>query len=152
MSANESDIQAGTRRELGHYTFTEEEIIHFARTYDPQPFHIDPEAAARSTFGGIIASGWHTVAIWMKLAVASGAFGPGEGASGISPGFEDLRWLKAVRPGMTLFYSTEVTSRRSLASRPGWDVVMIHNEAREADGTVVMSFTGKVFAKRPEGQ
>jgi acyl dehydratase len=53
---------------------------------------------------------------------------------------------------MTLFYSTEVTSRRSLASRPGWDVVMIHNEAREADGTVVMSFTGKVFAKRPEGQ
>lgn len=152
MSEDGKDVQAGARRELGSHTFTEEEIIRFARKYDPQPFHVNPEAAARSAFGGIIASGWHTVAIWMKLTVASGAFGPGEGASGISPGFEDLRWLKPVRPGMTLHYSTEIVSKRSLASRPGWDLVTIHNEAREADGTVVMSFTGKVFAKRPEGQ
>jgi acyl dehydratase len=152
MNANGSDIQVGARRQFGSHTFTEEEIIRFARKYDPQPFHVNPEVAAQSAFGGIIASGWHTVAIWMKLAVASGAFRPGEGASGISPGFEDLRWLKPVRPGMTLFYSSEVAGNRALVSRPGWDLVTIHNEAREADGTVVMSFTGKVFAKRPEGQ
>jgi acyl dehydratase len=143
------DIVVGTRAGLGSYTFTEDEIIAFAREYDPQPFHIDSEAAARSVFGGIIASGWHTVAIWMKLAVAHNAKEPGgEAAPMISPGFENLKWLKPVRPGMTLHYSTEVTGKRALASRPERGLVLTNNEAREADGTLVMSFTGKVFAPR----
>jgi acyl dehydratase len=148
MSAHWDDVVIGERKELGSYTFTEDEIIRFARKYDPQPFHVDREAVARSPFGGIIASGWHTAAIWMKLAVASGSFGPGKAASGISPGFEDLRWLKPVRPGMTLRYSTEVTGKRALASRPDRGLVITRNEARDEDGAVVMSFTGKVFAPR----
>src|SRR5665213_1525365 len=64
------DIEIGTRRELGTYTFTEEEIIRFAKKYDPQVIHTDPEAAKDSIFGGLIASGWHTAAIWMKLSMA----------------------------------------------------------------------------------
>ena len=148
MSAHWEDVVIGERKALGNHTFTEDEIIRFAKKYDPQPFHVDREAAARSAFGGIIASGWHTAAIWMKLAVAAGSFEPREAASGISPGFEDLRWLKPVRPGMTLHYSTEVTGKRALASRPDRGLVITYNEARDGDGTVVMSFTGKVFAPR----
>ena len=64
------DVVVGSRRDLGSYTFTEEEIIRFGRKYDPQSFHIDPEAAKNSMFGGLIASGWHTAAVWMKLAIA----------------------------------------------------------------------------------
>jgi len=150
MTAFWEDVVIGDRKELGSYTFTEDEIIRFASKYDPQPFHVDPEAAARSPFGGLIASGWHTAAIWMKLAVASRTFGPHEAASGISPGFEDLRWLKPVRPGMTLHYSTEVTAKRALASRPDRGLIITNNEARQADGTRVMRFTGKVFAPRRE--
>jgi acyl dehydratase len=150
MTAFWEDVVIGDRKELGSYTFTEDEIIRFASKYDPQPFHVDPEAAARSPFGGLIASGWHTAAIWMKLAVASRTFGPHEAASGISPGFEDLRWLKPVRPGMTLHYSTEVTAKRALASRPDRGLIITNNEARQADGTLVMRFTGKVFAPRRE--
>jgi acyl dehydratase len=65
------DIEIGSRRELGSHTFTQDEIIAFAKKYDPQVFHIDPEAAKHSMFGGIIASGWHTAAMWMRLAVES---------------------------------------------------------------------------------
>ena len=148
MTAHWEDVVIGERKKLGSYTFTEGEIIRFARKYDPQPFHVDPDVAARSPFGGIIASGWHTAAIWMKLAVGSRTFGPHEAASGISPGFEDLRWLKPVRPDMTLHYSTEITAKRALATRPDRGLIITHNEARSDDGGVVMSFTGKVFAPR----
>src|ERR1700691_2730249 len=101
------DVAIGTKRDLGTYTFTEEEIIAFARKYDPQPFHIDPEAAQHSIFGGLIASGWHTAAIWMKLSI-DGRKRDSEGGkarvlrSGVSPVFEDMKWLKPVRPGMPL--------------------------------------------------
>ena len=70
------DIEIGTRRELGSYTFTEEEVIRFARKYDPQIFHLDPEAAKQTMFGGLIASGWHTAAIWMKLAITLAIHAP----------------------------------------------------------------------------
>jgi len=143
------DIEIGSRFELGSYTFTEEEIIRFGRKYDPQPFHINPQAASRSFYGGLIASGWHTVAIFMKLAVASHASrGASEARSGVSPGFEDLRWLRPVRPGMTLIYSSEVIEKRALASRPEWGLVLTRVEARDADGTLVMSFIGKGFVGR----
>jgi len=150
MSAWE-DIEIGSRFELGSYTFTEQEIIRFGRKYDPQPFHIDPEAAARSFYGGLIASGWHTVALFMKLAVASHATrGADEARSGVSPGFEDLRWLRPVRPGMTLTYSSEVIEKRALASRPEWGLVLTRVEARDADNTLVMSFIGKGFVGRKQ--
>ncbi|MBV9912642.1 MAG: MaoC family dehydratase [Sinobacteraceae bacterium] len=143
------DIELGAMQVLGQYTFTQEEIMRFARAYDPQPFHIDPEAAARSFYGGLIASGWHTVAVWMKLAVAGHIGATRDGPrSGVSPGFEDLRWLKPVRPGMTLTYSSEVIEKVALKSRPRFGLVKSRNEARAEDGSLMMRFTGKGFVER----
>ena len=151
------EIEIGTKRILGTHTFTQDEIVAFAKKYDPQSFHIDPQAAKASMFGGIIASGWHTMAMWMRHAVRSrqreaaerGAEGPG----GVSPGFEDLRWVKPVRPGDTLTFTMETVGKRDLASRPALGLVLSRNEARSPDGTLYMSFTGKgLVPKRPEGE
>jgi len=150
------DIEIGAKRALGSYTFTEAEMIAFATKYDPQPIHIDPEAAKKSIFGGLIASGWLTASIWMKLAVASRMTETGDkklNRSGISPGFEDLKWLKPVRPGTTLFYSSEVIEKVDLKSRPTLGLVKSLNEARDANGELFMSFIGKGFvARRPTGE
>jgi acyl dehydratase len=147
------DIEIGTRRELGSYTFTQDEIVAFARKYDPQPFHVDPVAAEQSMFGGIVASGWHTAAIWMKLAIEGrqrdkdgGRAGPLR--SGVSPGFEDMKWLKPVRPGMTLSYTSRVTDKVELRSRPQLGLIKSLNEARDESGELVMSFVGKGFVQR----
>jgi len=146
------DIEIGARRELGTYTFGEDEIIAFAKKYDPQIFHLDPQAARQTVFGGLIASGWHTVAVWMKLAIAGRAQEKQEDRgvlrAGVSPGFEGLRWLKPVRPGMTLTYSSEVTAKVESRSRPQWGLVMSRNEARDESGALVMSFIGKGFVQR----
>ena len=82
------DVRIGGRRDLGTYTFTEEEIVRFAKKDDPQPFHVDPDAAKNSIFGGLIASGWHTAAIWMKLAIADRekSAAPPLLRAGVSPG------------------------------------------------------------------
>ncbi len=145
------DIALGAKREIGSYTFREDEIIAFAQKYDPQPFHIDPAAARRSIYGGIIASGLHTGAIWMKLMIASrdaAPAGSGGPRSGVSPGFEDMRWLKPVRPGLTLFYSTEPIEKIDLKSRPELGLLKSRNEARDASGALYMSFIGKGFVPR----
>ncbi len=146
------DIEIGARREIGSYTFTEEAIVAFGRAYDPQPFHVDPEAAKHSMFGGLVASGWHTAAVWMKLMVedrtrAAGGGGAAMG-SGVSPGFEDMRWLKPVRPGMTLTFSAETIEKTPLRSRPQFGLVKSRNEARDESGELVFSFIGKGFAAR----
>jgi acyl dehydratase len=146
------DIAIGTHRELGDYTFTEEEIVAFAEKYDPQTFHLDPQAAKDSMFGGIIASGWHTAAVWMKLSLAARARETADGQrtvrSGVSPGFEDMKWLKPVRPGMTLTYSSQITGKTELRSRPELGLVKSLNEARDGSGELVMSFVGKGFIQR----
>jgi acyl dehydratase len=147
------DIEIGSRRELGTYTFTEDEIVRFARKYDPQPFHIDKEAAKHSIFGGLVASGWHTAAIWMKLAIEGRARGNEGGSartmrSGVSPGFEDMKWLKPVRPGMTLTYTSETFEKVELRSRPELGLIKTCNEARNETGELVFSFTGKGFMQR----
>ena len=148
------DVEIGARRDLGSYTFSEEEIIRFARAYDPQPFHVDPEAAKRSPFGGIIASGWHTAAIWMKLAIAergrAGSASPLLRA-GVSPGYQDMRWLKPVRPGMTLHYSSEIVGKVELKSRPAHGIVLSLNQAHVDDGELVFEFTGKGLVQRRPG-
>ncbi|HTO39405.1 MAG TPA: MaoC family dehydratase [Rhizomicrobium sp.] len=150
MSGWFEDIKIGARQELGSYIFTQDEIIAFARKYDPQVFHIDPEAAKQTMFGGLIASGWHTAAVWMKLAVAGwGA----ENKAGISPGFEDMRWLKPVRPGMTVSYSTEIIEKVELKSRPELGLIKSLNEGRDENGEVVFRFIGKGFVpRRPKGE
>src|SRR5437870_3196748 len=95
------DFEKGSVIELrGRRTVTREEIIAFAREFDPQPFHLDEDAAKRSPFGGLIASGWHTTAMVMRLIVDE-FLAPDSGSLG-SPGADEIRWLKPVRPGDTL--------------------------------------------------
>src|SRR4029450_8534642 len=110
------DIKVGDTGDLGSYTVTEEEILAFAKKYDPQPFHLDREAAKQSIFGGLIASGWASRAIIMRMSVGQMRRGglPGLG----SPGIDSCRWLKPVRPGDTLTVRTEITESWRSKSRP----------------------------------
>jgi len=145
------DIEIGSKRNAGSHTFTADEIIRFAKKYDPQPFHIDAEAAKTGPFGGLVASGWHTVSMWMKLTLESRQLDGNPGSTvraGVSPGFEDLRWLRPVRPGTTLFYTSEVVEKVVLKSRPEWGLVKSRNEARDGSGELFMSFIGKGFVAR----
>jgi acyl dehydratase len=146
------DIEIGSTRVLGTHAFSEDEIIAFAKKYDPQPFHIDREAAKASIFGGIIASGWHTACTWMRLGIESRKREAAEGnplqRAGVSPGFEKLRWLKPVRPGVPLTYSATTIEKVELKSRPELGLVKTRNEARGPDGTLYMSFVGKGFVQR----
>jgi acyl dehydratase len=145
------DIEIGTQRDIGAYTFTQDEIIRFAKKYDPQVFHVDPEAAKQSIFGGLIASGWHTAAIWMKLSLAEREVSKGTTPlmrAGVSPGFDDMRWLRPVRPGMTVRFSSEVCGKQELASRPELGLVLSRNEGRDENGDLVFRFTGKGFVQR----
>jgi acyl dehydratase len=146
------DIELGVRTELGSYTFTEAEMIRFSRAYDPQSFHIDPVAAQDSFYGGIIASGWHVCAVWMKLMVANSqrqaAANPDAPRGGVSPGFLKLRWIKPTRPGMTLHYSTTTHEKIELKSRPTLGLVRSLNGAVDDDGDPVMSFIGQGFVPR----
>lgn len=109
------DFQPGEVIELGSRTISEAEIIAFAREFDPQPFHVDPARAADSVYGGIIASGWHTIALFMRLAV-DGLFN--DTISMGSPGVEQIRWLRPVRPGNTLHARVTITDVTPSRSRP----------------------------------
>jgi acyl dehydratase len=100
------DFEVGETADLGSCSLTEEQIMAFARKYDPQPFHVDPEAARRSIFGGLIASGWHTCALMMRLSVEAAQ--REQAAATGSPGIDSCRWLKPVRPGDVLTGATEV--------------------------------------------
>ena len=144
------DIEEGARRELGSYSFTAGEIKRFAEKFDPQPFHLDEEAARNSHFGGLAASGWHTASVFMKLQSRMiGELAPDVRKSGPSPGYRNLRWLKPVLAGDTLAYSTEVVSKRELASRPEWGIVFSHITAVNQSGELVFEFEGSVlFARR----
>jgi acyl dehydratase len=119
------DIEIGSSITVGTWVFETDAILDFARDFDPQPFHVDEAAAAESHFGGLIASGWHTCAAWMRLTVDH-AVRYGD-LAGISPGLEEIRWLKPVRPGDAVTYTNTVIAKRRLASRPGW--ALITNEA-----------------------
>jgi acyl dehydratase len=147
------DTVLGERQELGSFTFTAERIKAFARKYDPQPFHLDEEAGRRSVFGALAASGWHTASVYMKLLVAdlerrmqaAKARGEPIARSGPSPGFKNLRWPRPVLAGDTVTYFYEATSKRPLASRPGWGIVLGLAEAANQRGERVLSFENSVF-------
>ncbi len=119
------DIPLDTPVTIGSHTFTEEAIVDFAREHDPQPFHLDQAAAEASHFGGLVASGWHTAAAWMRLTVDHAK--SHDDLAGISPGLDEIRWLKPVHPGDTITYTNTVSAKRRLQSRPGWAVIT--NEA-----------------------
>jgi acyl dehydratase len=140
------DFEAGQVYELGSTAVTEDAIVDFARQFDPQPFHLDPEAAKDSVFGGLIASGWHTGAMWMRLYVDSllGG-GSGQGSSGI----EELRWLAPVRPGDTLSGRLIVLEVTPSESHPGRGTIRIRGEMVNQDGVTVMSMVSRGrFARR----
>ncbi|ABS63867.1 MaoC domain protein dehydratase [Parvibaculum lavamentivorans DS-1] len=150
------DIEVGTRTELGTYTFTEEEIVAFARKYDPQVFHTDPEAAKAGPFGGLVASGWHTTATWMKMMIRArtgreepaDADGRKPPAGGPSPGFLDLKWPTPVRPGDRISYSSTVSEKLDMRSRPDWGIVRSHNVGVNQNGETVLTFTGQGLVQR----
>jgi acyl dehydratase len=150
------DITLGETVTVGSYTFTEDEIIDFGRKYDPQPFHVDREAAARSPYGGIIASGWHIGAVYMKLTVAyfdkmRGGAVEGIQPNYVSPGFRNMRWLKPVRPGMTLTYTLERVAKLDWPSRPAIGLLETKNEARDETSELVFDFVSRVLVpKRPK--
>ncbi len=141
------DFAAGQVYELGSTSVTEEAIVAFAREFDPQPFHLDPDAAAESVFGGLIASGWHTGAMWMRLYVDSLL---GGASSQGSPGVEELRWLAPVRPGDTLTGRLTVLETTPSERRPDRGTVRIRGEMVNQDGVTVMSMTSRGhFGRRP---
>ena len=142
------DFKVGERSEMGRHTFGRDEIVAFARQFDPQPFHVDPEAAKASPFGGLIASGWHTCAVGMRLMVDQYI---GRTVSLGSPGIEDIRWLKPVRAGDTLTYSRTVTESRASATRAGVGLVKHRWEAVNQAGETVLTMEGwGMYGRKPE--
>ena len=143
------DVRVGDRRELGRHTFTAEDIKQFASRYDPQPFHTDEDAAARSHFGGLVASGWHTASVFMKLQARVIAERRLDLArTGPSPGFRNLHWPKPVFAGDTLTYSSEIVRKRELASRPNWGIIFSQVTALNQHGEIVFEFEASVFLSR----
>ena len=130
---------------LGSHTFSEDEIIRFARLYDPQYFHIDPEAAKASHFGGLVASGWHTVSVGHRKMVdaldaeADRLRGEGRepGVSGPSPGVNSMDFKAPVRPGDTVTYELVVTDKRPSNSLPGWGLLFNRLTAKNQHGELV---------------
>jgi acyl dehydratase len=142
------DFEPGQVLELGSRTVSEDEIIDFASRFDPQPFHVDPEAAAGSVFGGLIASGWHTGAMWMRLYVDTML---GSASAQGSPGIEELRWLAPVRPGDTLHGRLTVLDTTPSERRPDRGTVRIRGEMVNQDGVTVLSMVSRGhFGRRPE--
>lgn len=143
------DLQQGGTLEIGSHTFTEEEIVAFARQFDPQPFHIDPEAAKKSFFKGLIASGWHTCAIAMRLMVDKYV---NRSASLGSPGLDNIRWLAPVRAGDTITYRRVITAARASESKPEIGLLQSRWEATNQRGETVMTMEGwGMFRRRNKG-
>jgi acyl dehydratase len=145
MSAYDA-IAVGEVAEFGAYEFTAERIKAWARQWDPQRFHMSEEEAAKSIYGGLIASGWHTCAVLMRLQVAYFAHRPGPPLRfGPSPGFENLKWLKGVYAGDRIAYSGRVAAKRRSQSRPGSAIVTTDFTATNQKGEAVLTMTAHVF-------
>ncbi len=142
------DFVPGTVTIFGDHLMTEAEITGFAARYDPQPFHTDPDAARHSIFGGLIASGWNTAGVVMRLLVDH--YLPANASLG-SPGIDELRWLKPVRPGDRLRVRVTVLEAIPSRSKPDRGVVRQLTEALNQDGDVVMSLRGMTMLRtRPK--
>jgi acyl dehydratase len=139
------DFVPGQEIELGTRTVTEEEIIAFALQFDPQPFHIDREAAAKSIYGGVIASGWHTCAMMMRMVLDGMRC---EEASMGSPGLDGVRWLQPVRAGDTLSLRYVTKEVKPSVSKPDRGVVSTTWIASNQHGEQVCTIEGKAMFKR----
>jgi acyl dehydratase len=142
------DFRVGEVIELGSRTIGAEEIIAFAREFDPQPFHIDAERARQSVFGGLVASGWHTAAIYMRLTV-DGLINATAHSMG-SPGIDGIEWLKPVRPGDTLTGRVTIADAIPSKSRADRGTLKTLGELMNQQGEVVMRIRGAgFFGRRP---
>lgn len=150
------DIRVGDVIMNGSHTFNAGEIKDFARRYDPQPFHMDEEAAAKTHFGALCASGWHTASAWMRMMVdqqraeqeTMSARGEKPARRGPALGLRDLKWLKPVYVGDTISYRTEVTELRVSNSRPGFGLMSLLTVGVNQDGATVISFASTTFVER----
>ena len=136
------DYVPGTTVDCGSFSLSEAEIIAFAKEYDPQPFHVDPVAAKDGPFGGLIASGWHTTSMMMRLLVDS--YVSPESSLGAA-GVDELRWPKPVRPGDTLHVRATVIEARRSSSKPDRGIVKTRMELTNQDGVLVMKATAINF-------
>ena len=137
----------GDVTELPPVTVTVDDIVEFASRYDPQPFHLDEQAGKESMFGGLVASGWHTAALFMGSFVRAILL---DSASMGSPGVEELRWTAPVRPGDTLRGRVTVTDVQPSANRPDRGTVFTTSEVRNQDGVVVLTMKARgFFGRRP---
>ena len=140
------DLVVGEETLLGHYDVTREEVLEFARKYDPQPFHLSDEAAANTHFGRLAASGWHTTA--MTMAVIVRAMGDEPQASLGSPGVDELRWLKPVYPGDRLTMRGTIIDTTPSRSKPDLGSFRSAVRVTNQDGIDVLRFTSIVLIKR----
>ncbi len=140
------EVVVGTVLEFGSKTVTKDEIMDFAKKYDPQPFHIDEDAANDSIYGGLIASGWHTGSMAMRLMVDHMV---NQRAGLGSPGWDNLKWLKPVRPGDTIRVRSEVVDKKRSKSRPQMGAVFGKIEVFNQHDELVMCFDsiGMVMAE-----
>ena len=143
------DIEVGSRQSFGRYEVTPDEVRAFASAYDPQPFHLSDEAAAKTHFGRISASGWHTCAMTMRMLVDNMSTVQQAGLG--SPGIDNLRWVKPVYPGDTLRCETEVTEKRRSKSRADMGLfksrVQVFNQADEL--VLEMTSNGLIRVRDP---
>lgn len=133
------DYPVGEQVEFGSYRMTEEQIVAFARDFDPQPFHVDKDAARQSVYGGLVASGWHTASAMMRMMVDH--FISPKTSMG-SPGMDEIRWLKPVRPGDTLRVRVTILSAKRSTSKPDRGVIDQRVEVINQHGDVVMASKG----------
>jgi acyl dehydratase len=141
------DFAAGQVFKTGKHRVDKEQIFTFARQFDPQPFHTDEEAARKSPFQGLAASGWHTAAMTMRLMV-DGEFKPAGGILGV--GFDDLSWPRPVRVGDELHAHSEILEVRPSKSKPDRGTVRVRTTTFNQNGEPVMIFTGNLLVpKRP---
>jgi len=138
------DLTQGDRFKSATYEVTEEQIISFAREFDPQPFHLDSAVARQTMFKGLIASGWHTAAITMRLFVQTLNFA--EGAIGL--GVDELRWPNAVRPGDALQVETEIVDLRVSRSKPSHGIVRLRNVTLNQRGEIVQTMSASALVLR----
>jgi acyl dehydratase len=140
------DLEVGAETHFGSYEVTRDEVIEFARKYDPQPFHLSDEAAAKTHFGRLAASGWHTCA--MVMAVIARNVVETEQAGLGSPGIDELRWLKPVYPGDTLHVSSTIVEVRPSRSKPEIGSFRSATTVTNQDGVPVLTFTSIVLMRR----
>lgn len=142
------DFEIGERFVSPGITVSESQILDFALAYDPQPFHLDKEAAAESPYGGLIASGFQTLALAFRTFYHANVIN--ECSIG-SPGMDELRWLKPVRPGDTLRCENEVKSKRASQSKPDRGILHMDWAVKNQSGDVVMTFTAIHLLRRRSG-